>query len=374
VAAALSTLRIGTAAILDEPKGGIMPRIDVDAHIDESEATWEYLDDSERRFAPLTLDPGGATAPGDARPHRLWVIDGNIRLRRWRDDKRTGTVKATRELIDVDARVRHMDELRVNVQVLYPTLFLHALTDRPETDVALCRSYNRWIAKATERSRGRLRWVAMLPLLSIDQSVEEIRWAKDHGACGVFKKGIECGDRAASDPYFFPVYDEASNLDLPVCIHNATGKVESAIGLGSGLDGGMNAISAFSALAENGIPDMFPKLRVGFIETGASWIPYLYADLEAKKLRRTFLPVDFKEDLFRRNRFYVACQTNDDLPYILKYGTEDSLMIGTDYSHADQSAEIGALDVIEERAKRGDISPTVARKILDDNPRRFYGL
>ena len=80
-----------------------MFRVDVDAHVDESEATWEYLDESERRFKPLTLDPGAATAPGDARPHRLWVIDGNIRLRRWRDDKRTGTVKATRELLDVDS-------------------------------------------------------------------------------------------------------------------------------------------------------------------------------------------------------------------------------------------------------------------------------
>jgi uncharacterized membrane protein len=49
-------------------------------------------------------------------------------------------------------------------------------------------------------------------------------------------------------------------------------------------------------------------------------------------------------------------------------------MIGTDYSNADQSAEIAALDVIEERAAKGEISPTVGRKILDDNPRRFYGL
>lgn len=351
-----------------------MFRIDVDAHVDESEATWQYLDDNASRYRPITLDPEAPTAPGDARPHRLWVIDGTIRLRRWRDDKRTGTVQATRELLDVEARVRHMDDLRVDVQVLYPTLFLHALTDRPEVELALCKSYNRWIAKATEPSRGRLRWIAMLPLLSIDQAVEEIRWAKDHGACGLFKKGIECGDRPASDPYFFPIYDEASRLDLPICIHNATGKVESAIAQTSGLEGGMNAIAAFSALAGHGIPDLFPKLRVGFIETGASWIPYLYADLEAKKLRRTFLPVNFKEDLFRRNRFYVACQTNDDLPYILKYGTEDSLMIGTDYSHADQSAEIHALDVIEQRGESGEIPASVARKILDDNPRRFYGL
>ena len=229
-----------------------MLRIDVDAHIDESEATWEYLDD-------VTLDPGTATAPGDARPHRLWLIDGTIRLRRWRDDKRTGTVQATRELLDVEARIRHMDELRVDVQVLYPTLFLHAFTARPEIDVALCKSYNRWIAKATDKSRGRLRWVAVLPLLNIDKAVEEVRWAKDHGACGVFKKGIECGDRAASDPYFFPVYDEASRLDLPICIHNATGNVESATAEGSGLGGGMVAIAAFSALVEHGIPDLFPK-------------------------------------------------------------------------------------------------------------------
>ena len=49
-------------------------------------------------------------------------------------------------------------------------------------------------------------------------------------------------------------------------------------------------------------------------------------------------------------------------------------MIGTDYSHADQSEEIQALDVIEQRAEKGEIPAFVAGKILDDNPRRFYGL
>ena len=93
-----------------------------------------------------------------------------------------------------------------------------------------------------------------------------------------------------------------------------------------------------------------------------------------KQLRRTFRPLESKEDLFRECRFYVACYTNDDLPDILKYGIEDSLMIGTDYSHADQSAEIEALDVIEQRGANGEIPASVARKIVEDNPRRFYGL
>src|SRR5262245_20757035 len=112
-----------------------MFRVDVDAHVDESEATWEYLDDGARRFKPVTVDPGAATAPGDSRPHRLWLIDGNIRLRRWRDDKRTGTAKTTRELIDVEARIRHMDALRVDLQGLYATLSLHPYTARPAIDV-----------------------------------------------------------------------------------------------------------------------------------------------------------------------------------------------------------------------------------------------
>lgn len=49
-------------------------------------------------------------------------------------------------------------------------------------------------------------------------------------------------------------------------------------------------------------------------------------------------------------------------------------MIGTDYSHAGQSAEIEALDGIERRGATGDIPAAVARKIVEDHPRRFYGL
>ena len=346
-------------------------RVDADAHVDETEATWEHLGGADARFRPITLDPGGPTVPGDRRPHRLWLIDGGTRLRRWRDDERTGTVKATRELFDVDARLRHMDELRIDVQVLYPTLFLQGMTARAEVELALTKSYNRWIARATEKSHGRLRWVALLPMMSMDETLDELRWAKDHGACGAFKKGVECG-RSASDPYFFPLYEEASRLDMPVCIHTGTGNPPS--GSPGELSGKFNAISAFTDLAMSSVPDQFPELRIGWIETGASWVPFLSADLAAKHLKLTFRPFDFKEDLFRRHQFYVACDSTDDLPYILKFGTEDRLMIGTDYSHADQSAELDALDIIEQKAASEEIPSEVARKILDDNPRRFYGL
>ncbi len=347
-----------------------MARIDVDAHVDETEATWSFLTESESRHMPVCTDPGVPTVPGDRRPHRLWLIDGGTRLRRWRDDVRTGTVQATRELTDIPARLAHMDELNVDVQVLYPTLFLGGFTARAEVDTALTGAYNRWMADATQTSGGRLRWVALVPMLDIDEAVNQLRWAKENGACGVMKKGIECG-RSASDPYFFPLYEEASRLDIPVCIHTGTGNPPTS---GADIGGRFNAIAAFTDLAMSDVPDRFPELRVGWIETGASWVPFLMADLIAKAQKLTFHPFDYRSDLFRNCRFYVACDTTDDLPYILSFGTGDSLMIGTDYTHADQSAELHALDVIERREAEGEIPEGVAKKIIDENPRRFYGI
>jgi predicted TIM-barrel fold metal-dependent hydrolase len=49
-------------------------------------------------------------------------------------------------------------------------------------------------------------------------------------------------------------------------------------------------------------------------------------------------------------------------------------MIGTDYTHADASAEIEAIDGLRRMADEGTIDQTAKRKILEDNPRAFYRL
>lgn len=353
-----------------------MRAIDADTHIDENEDTWEYLDESDRRFKPISfeLTGGEPIGPGDGRRHRLWVIAGNARLRRFRSDELTQTTRETRELHDVGARLRHMDELGIEMQALYPTTFLHTATDRPEVELALCRAYNRWLADRTAGSGGRLQWVALPPLLSMDKAVEELRFAKDHGACGVMKKGVECDDRSAGDPYFFPLYEEADKLDLPICIHQGIGNP----GITNAAEppakvAQLNVLSAFASLASAHVPDQFPHLRFGFIEAGASWIPYLIkeAGMRGTAAKASY---DFKTEFLAHNRFYVTCDTEDDIPHLLNFGAEDYLMIGTDYSHVDQSAEMRAHSVILDMAERGDFSMTVAAKIVGDNARTFYGL
>ena len=58
--------------------------------------------------------------------------------------------------------------------------------------------------------------------------------------------------------------------------------------------------------------------------------------------KRSGIKVD-KSAVLRRNKIWVACQTDDDLPHVLKYAGDDKLVIGTDYGHGDTSSELNAI-------------------------------
>ena len=346
-------------------------RIDADSHVDETEATWAYLEEIESPFRPVTIQPEPGAVLANTRD-LAWQA-GPVTLRRpVRDYRRTGTSEATNQLLDVGARLKHLDELRIDLQVLYPTTFIRTgFTGHEDVEIALTRSYNRWIASRTAESQGRLHWVATLPWLSIDEAVDELRWSRAHGACGVYKKGLEARGRSVGDTYFFPLYEAASELGVPICIH--TGSEGRPGGIPTPLD----AVLAFPSLVNSGVLERFPDLRWGFIEASASWVPFMLS-IHAASARHTHLQTTGPLSVAARptlpEQVFVACQSQDDLPYILQFGTEEQLLVGTDYAHADQSAELVALDVIEQRAASGQISAEAARKILDDNPRRFYGL
>lgn len=351
-----------------------MARIDADAHVDETDSTWDFLEADEARFKPVTLE-------AIVGPDRRWSADGLELRRPVRDVRRTGVSDDSGQLLDVQARLAHLDELRIDLQVIYPTTFIRCrFAGHEELELALTRAYNRWIAARTAESEGRLRWVAMLPLLSIDAAVKELFWATEHGACGFYKKGFEC-DRSSADPYFYPLYEAAADLDVPVCIHTGVdtfgGGGESPLALSPSA---MDAVRAFNPLVNSGILEKLPNLRVGFIEAGASWVPFVMT-LLAAGARHTYLQaiepeleVNVDLELFSRLGIYVACQSQDDLAYLLRFGLQDQLLVGTDYTHADQSAELRALDRVERQAEIGVITVDAARKILDENPRRFYGL
>ena len=190
-------------------------RIDADAHVIETEETWEYMEGADRKFMPRMVAPSQESSSDE-----YWLVDERVHIRSVNVGR--DTPPASRELRDVGVRLKHMDELGVDVQVLYPTIFLMPVTAKAEVEVALCRGYNRWLADVCKEGEGRLRWTAVVPLLNMEEALDEVRYAKQNDACGIFIRGTE-GDRLLTDPYFYPLYDEAARLDIPLCVHSASG-------------------------------------------------------------------------------------------------------------------------------------------------------
>ena len=348
-----------------------MATIDSDAHVIETDQTWDYMDESEARYKPLTLTPRN----GDG--NRLfWSIDGKLKQRR--TNIGGDTTEVSRELLDVGARLAHMDELGVDIQVLFPTIYTRKIADDPAADLALGKSYNRWMADIWKQGQDRLRWVAIPPLMDLSKAPAELEFAKENGACGIFMRGFE-GDRQLSDPYFFPLYDVASSLDLAIAVHAGSANPAVANFLGFGSDGGgflvskLPVMSSFHTLLLHEVPTRFPKLRFGFVEASAQWVPHVLHDIVRRTAHRQgrHLQGRVTGDILRDNHLFVACQTDDDIPYVVQYAGEDNLVMGTDYGHADTTAELEALSTLR---KTNPVDSRIVDKILDDNARALYAL
>jgi len=355
-----------------------MPTIDADAHVIETERTWDFMEPGDQKHRPVIVTPRGEAGK------EYWMCEGTL----WgaarfsgRDfkelSKMTGrnmdAPRETREMEDIRGRLAHMDELEVDVQVLYPTIFISSGATRAEVDVAVCRGYNRWLANIYGQSEGRLPWVCMPPLLSMNDAIDELRWSKERGAIGVFMRCVE-GPRVLHDPYFFPLYEEAERLGMPITVHIANSNngmtallsQHSRTGTFWGLR--LALVGSCHALILNGIPDKFPKLRFGFIEGAAQWVPYALNDLQR---RMPGLGASMGGDVFKASRIYITCQTDDDIPYLMDRAGEDNFLIGTDYGHNDQSSELEALRVLR---TGGRLSADRYERITYHNPKALYGL
>jgi predicted TIM-barrel fold metal-dependent hydrolase len=359
--------------------------IDADTHISEGEAMWQMMGADFLPRRPIMLKVPQDTWYGNR--DAFWLIDGEIypkpagrgsfALVTPSDQSvqigRTDSTVATREMVDMPARLADMDKLNTAVQIVYPTLFLVYNTRDAGLELELCRAYNRFLAKACAEAPVRVKWVVVLPLQSVKESIDEIRFAKQNGAVGVFFRGIE-GEHTLDHPYLFPVYEEAQKQDLSICVHTGCGvkEVLQMFELARNHTFGHTRVMpllAFRDLVANKIPEKFPGLRFGFIEAAAGWAPFLIHIL--RRLLKEKWRHGTSADLFREYRLYIACEADEDIPYIANYTGEEHLLIGSDYPHSDPSREDQFVNVLNTRE---DLSPRLRPRILYDNPRAFYGL
>ena len=96
-----------------------MLTIDADAHVIETEHTWDYLAPEDQKYRPVLV---GAN---DSDNRQSWLIDGQIRGFRFptlsertlaeaseRSGRNLQTPREAREMEDVELRLHHMDQFK----------------------------------------------------------------------------------------------------------------------------------------------------------------------------------------------------------------------------------------------------------------------
>ncbi len=374
-----------------------MPVYDADAHVEECEETFsdKYLDPAFRSRRPQVIGNNG-------QPH--WLVDYQV-FPRFSGPGAQSLGTPTRlgdqpsiytrmkpesidilELRDAKGRVEHMRTEDIDLQVIYPTLFLaYNLTPDPAFAAALCSAYNRWMADATSSQRDCLKWVAAINLSDTGLAVQEVRRAKELGAVGVMIGGT-AGDKLLSHPSLLPFFAECEAQGLPIAIHVAWAS-PSFNGLFHDLYSStlipfvMPVMIGFITLVGTGILDRFPGLRIGFFEAGCQWLHFVTDRMDHRwefvhTVRERGVPAtppgagERSLEYIRRGSVFVSIEVEDKLlPQVIELVGAKQLLFGSDMPHNDR--ERFSARTLRERT---DISGADKETILCDSARAFYSL
>lgn len=378
--------------------------LDADAHVEEWEGVF-----SDKYFGPPSNPLLAARRPKVVATEFgiHWLIDGKFVMPRFRNgelDQAAGTPQSINgkrvdilfkklesleclELRGPEARLALMDEEGIEMQVLYPTLFLAwPLTDDPVLGADLCRSYNNWIAEVCNQSGGRLKWVTTVDPNDPKAAAEEIARTKQMGAVAVVLPGM-AGERCIADQHFEPIWEAAGQVDMPVAIH-----VAFCTSLGF-LNFHHSLLMGFWGVMFSGILDRYSKLHVAFLEAGCSWVPYMMERIEElmnpqRTMSRTNLitqrespPIPIPSFLNYKSKFsptehikrgnvYFSFEVEEKLlPWCIEEYGSDCWLYASDTPHADRMAHS-----VKELQERQDLTKEVKKKLLVDNCARFYKL
>src|SRR5262245_15435158 len=247
----------------------------------------------------------------------------------------------------------------------------------------LARARNTWVGEYCSANPVRLRGTAVLPQQDIPAAVAELRrTVTELGFVGVSLLPNMRG-RHIGNPHFFPIYEEAERLNIPICVHmflgrygsEATGTLRVDKFFYSHLFGhAFEQMIALSVVLGEGLLDRFPKLRFAFLEAGAGWMPYWFYRLdEHYEVLGNQVP-ELKmmpSKLLERGQLYFSCEADEtELPRVIETIGDDWIVFASDYSHFDSRFPGASAPIIENQK----LSDSSKRKILNDNARRLYPL
>ncbi len=279
-----------------------------------------------------------------------------------------------------EERLAAMDTQEIHAAVMYPTSGLGIGRIRePLYQTQLCRAYNEFIADYCKAS-PRLKAVANLPVNAPAAAAEELRYAvTELGLVGGMLAAQGHGNNFGS-PEYYPLYEEAQKIGTPLAIHAFGGDepgseiFDQFISIHT-TGHPFPVLRQLTGMVFGGIPEMFPDLKLGFLEIGCGWIPYWSDRMDEEWEKRGAVEApECKQDpshyITGHNVFYGCEPDEKTIGYVVGEIGSETIMYASDYPHWDMSwPDSGSL--IWERS---DLTQEAKANILGNNAQRFYGL
>ena len=286
--------------------------------------------------------------------------------------------------------VDFLDEVGIETTVLYPTAGLaFGIIQDPAWAVALARAYNDWFTERYHKVNPRLRAVALVPLQDVPAAVAELRRAvTELGMVGAVltANNADLGVRKAlGHPDFWPLYEAAEQLDVPIAIHGAPSfnlgiNFFTRFAMTQALEHPIAQMIQLTSMVMEGVFERFPKLRVAYLEAGAGWVPYIMDRLDrsyevwAGKAYREF-PEWLQRppsEYLRSGRIYFSSEGGEpSMIHAIERIGHGTLLYASDFPHETNVER--AKHEIEELVERPDLADAAKQAILHDNVLRFYG-
>lgn len=279
-----------------------------------------------------------------------------------------------------------MDQSQIDIATLYPTFAAYLLgidSLDPKLGTAFARAYNDWLRDYCSHDPKRLRGVGLMSAHEPAAMVDEVERIASFGWTAVIVRPNPVKGRLLSNPAYEPFWTTCEHLSIGVGIHEGahtylptTGadRFDSHFAMHA-CSHPMEQMMALLALIEGGVLERHPNLRVALLESGCGWLPYWLHRLDTIEYANVSLEVadhvKRKPSEYFKRQCYIAIEPNEPyLPALIDIIGADNLLFGTDFPHLDHTNDI----VGQALGLSSVLSEDVVRKILWNNPARFYGL
>jgi predicted TIM-barrel fold metal-dependent hydrolase len=293
-----------------------------------------------------------------------------------------------------DRRVEVMDAQGLELAIMFPTgvgvSVEGEFLDEPDANAANVRAYNRWVQDDWGFDyKGRILTPANVPLANVDVMIAELERVLADGARTVLLPPGPLNERAPGDPYYDPFWARLVEAKVWPVVHLGYTQYQRA-GASYGYDPDMHYFDGFDAfqwlaywgdrpimetvasMVFDNLFTRFPELRVGIIEHGAVWAPYLlrkmdHAFMMQKRTRNGTL--EQRPSDVVREHFVIAPYPEENVGRVLDVLPVDTLVFGSDFPHPE-----GLPDPVSYVHALGSLSPDDQRKIMSTNLAGFLGV